>query len=130
MGKLYRSRTDAMLAGVCGGLGRYLGIDSTFVRLFFVFLVLAGGGGILLYILLAILVPRAPEGVEFEDFQPGENANAGLIIGGGLILLGLVFFVDNLNLPWLRWLSVETLWPALLIVAGGALLLRASRGEN
>ena len=130
MGKLYRSRTDAMLAGVCGGLGRYLGIDSTFVRLFFVFLVFAGGGGILLYILLAILVPRVPEGEEFEDFQPGENANAGLIIGGGLIVLGMVFFVDNLNLPWLSWLSVETLWPALLIIAGGALLLRASRGEN
>jgi phage shock protein C len=119
-----------MLAGVCGGLGRYLGIDSTFVRLFFVFLVFAGGGGILLYILLAILVPRVPEGEDFEDFQPGENANAGLIIGGGLIVLGLVFFVDNLNLPWLHWLSVETLWPALLIIAGGALLLRASRGEN
>jgi phage shock protein PspC (stress-responsive transcriptional regulator) len=56
--KLYRSSTDKMLAGVCGGLGQYLGIDSTIVRLIFALLVFFGvGSGIILYIILALIMP-------------------------------------------------------------------------
>lgn len=56
--KLYRSRTDSLLSGVCGGLGQYLGFDSTLVRLFFVLLALAGvGTGLLIYLVMWILVP-------------------------------------------------------------------------
>jgi phage shock protein PspC (stress-responsive transcriptional regulator) len=56
--RLYRSRTDKMLGGVCGGLGEILDIDPTLVRLVFVLLALAGGPGILLYIILWIIIPR------------------------------------------------------------------------
>lgn len=73
--RLYRSRTDRMVGGVCGGLGRYLGIDSTFVRLFFVLLALAGSGtGVLIYLVLWILVPV--EGQE-EGWRPtfGESGS-------------------------------------------------------
>lgn len=56
--KLYRSRMDRKLFGVCGGLGSYFGVDSTLVRLIFVLTVLASHGlGLLAYLLLAILVP-------------------------------------------------------------------------
>jgi phage shock protein PspC (stress-responsive transcriptional regulator) len=56
--KLYRSSTDKMLAGVCGGLGQYLGIDSTIVRLIFALLVFFGvGSGVILYIILALIMP-------------------------------------------------------------------------
>jgi phage shock protein C len=56
--KLYRSRMDRKLFGVCGGLGTYFGVDSTLVRLIVVLTVLASHGlGLLAYILLAILVP-------------------------------------------------------------------------
>lgn len=59
--KLYRSRTDKMIAGVCGGLGRYLGIDPTLVRLLFVLLVLLGvGSGLLIYLILMVVVPLEP----------------------------------------------------------------------
>lgn len=59
--KLYRSNTDKMLAGVCGGLGQYLGIDSTVVRLIFALLVFLGvGSGIILYIILAMIMPLEP----------------------------------------------------------------------
>jgi phage shock protein C len=57
--KLYRSQTDSMLGGVCGGLGEYLGIDSTLIRLAFVLLTLWGGHGLLLYIIMLIVVPPA-----------------------------------------------------------------------
>lgn len=59
--KLYRSNSDKMIAGVCGGLGQYFGIDPTLIRLIFALLVVFGvGSGILLYIILAIVVPLEP----------------------------------------------------------------------
>lgn len=57
--KLYRSRDDRMLAGVCGGVGEYLGIDPTLVRIAFVALALLGGPGIIFYIILALVIPNA-----------------------------------------------------------------------
>ena len=45
------------MAGVCGGLAQYLNIDVTLVRLFFVLLTLAGGSGVLLYIIMCIVMP-------------------------------------------------------------------------
>ncbi len=56
--KLYRSKKDRMLAGVCGGIGEYLNVDPTIVRLLWVAFSLMGGAGILLYIIMAIIVPE------------------------------------------------------------------------
>ena len=55
--RLYRSRSDRMIWGVCGGLAKYLDIDSTLVRIIAVLLLLAGGFGILAYIIMAIVIP-------------------------------------------------------------------------
>ena len=60
--KLYRSRSEKMLAGVCGGLGEFTGIDPTLVRLGFVVLTLLGGQGFLLYLIMCVIVPPEPEG--------------------------------------------------------------------
>ena len=58
--RLYRSSTDRMLAGVCGGLGRYLGLDTTIVRLIFVLLFILGGHGLLVYLILWLIMPIEP----------------------------------------------------------------------
>ena len=58
--RLYRSRKNAMLGGVCAGLGEYFGIDPTIVRLIFVLLFLFGGHGLLIYLILWLVVPRQP----------------------------------------------------------------------
>lgn len=59
MKRLYRSKTDRKLAGVCGGLGEYLGVDSTVVRVVFVILALPGGlPGVLLYLILWLIMPE------------------------------------------------------------------------
>ena len=58
--KLYRSRTDRMIAGVCGGLGEYLSVDPTLIRLNFVFAALLGGPGIIIYIVWLLVVPEEP----------------------------------------------------------------------
>ena len=72
--RIFRSRQDCMIGGVCGGLGKYLNIDSTFVRLFFILLALGNGIGILLYFLLWFIVPL--EG-QTRSENLGENVRQG-----------------------------------------------------
>ena len=55
--RLYRSRSDRMISGVCGGLAEYFDIDPTIVRLIAVLLVFLNGVGILAYLIMAIIVP-------------------------------------------------------------------------
>ncbi len=55
--RLYRSRTEKMIAGVCGGLGEYLGIDPTIVRIVWVLISLMAGVGVLLYLILWVVIP-------------------------------------------------------------------------
>lgn len=55
--RLYRSRDDRMIAGVCGGVAKYFDMDPTIVRIIFVLLIFANGLGILAYIIMAIVVP-------------------------------------------------------------------------
>jgi len=59
--RLYRSRTDRMIGGVCSGLGKYFTIDPTIVRLVFVVTALMGGPGLLAYLILLIVVPEEPQ---------------------------------------------------------------------
>ena len=56
--RLTRSRNNRMIAGVCGGLADYSGIDATIVRILFVVLALAGGPGILIYLALWVILPK------------------------------------------------------------------------
>jgi phage shock protein PspC (stress-responsive transcriptional regulator) len=57
--RLYRIREGSMLAGVCNGIGVYLNIDPTFIRLAFVFLAVVWGTGVLAYIVMALVIPEA-----------------------------------------------------------------------
>ncbi|MDF2844394.1 MAG: DNA-binding transcriptional activator PspC [Herbinix sp.] len=58
--KLYRSTSDKMISGVCGGLANYLNIDATVIRLLWVVLGLTAGFGIIAYIIAAIIIPSQP----------------------------------------------------------------------
>ena len=58
--KLYRSDENKMLAGVCGGIAEYFGVDPTLIRLAWVVFSLLGGCGLLDYMLAAIIIPRNP----------------------------------------------------------------------
>jgi phage shock protein C len=66
--QLRRSRADTMIGGVCGGLAEYSSIDSLLWRVGFVGLTVAGGAGILVYLLLWVLMAPAPLG---PDERPG-----------------------------------------------------------
>ena len=60
--KLYRSRIDRMIGGVCGGLGKYLGLDGTILRLIAVVLMVLTGviPGVIAYLILMLIVPLEP----------------------------------------------------------------------
>lgn len=58
--KLYKSRTDRKITGVCGGLAKYLNMDPTIVRLIAAVLILAWGAGLLFYIVAALVIPDEP----------------------------------------------------------------------
>ena len=59
--KLYRSKIDKKLAGVCAGLAEYLNMDATIIRLIWVLLVLFAGCGALAYIICALVIPEKPD---------------------------------------------------------------------
>jgi phage shock protein C len=59
--RLYRARKERMIAGVCGGLAQYLGVDPSLVRLVFLLLGLTVGGGFLAYLVCWSVIPEEPE---------------------------------------------------------------------
>lgn len=62
MKKLYKSRTDKKIAGVCGGIAEYFQVDPTIIRLAWVIFSLMGGSGILCYFIAMLIMPEKPEG--------------------------------------------------------------------
>lgn len=67
--KLYRSKSDKKIAGVCGGIGKHFDIDPTIVRIAFIIFTLAGGAGGLLYLILALVIPS-------EDKRSNEKSSS------------------------------------------------------
>ena len=65
--KLYKSATDKKLCGVCGGIAEFFGIDSTIVRLVLVLAVLFAGVGCLAYFIAALVMPKKPEIMQFQN---------------------------------------------------------------
>ena len=58
--KLYKSNTNKVIDGVCGGIGEYFNIDPTLMRLAWVVFCALGGSGLLAYIIMALIIPRQP----------------------------------------------------------------------
>ena len=152
--KLYRSRSDSMLGGVCGGLGDYFDIDSNLIRLIFVLLGVANGVGVLIYLAMWLIVPqegRSTKASNQETLRQGadeiaerartvgnearsiagrSNVRAGAIIGTILIILGGIFLLRNFGVFWAPWLRFDVLWPLLLVIGGVMLLWRRNKGDR
>jgi phage shock protein C len=71
--KLYRSQDDRMIGGVCGGLGKYLHLDTTLVRLVFILLFFLGLHGLLVYLIMWVIVPAEPQLVVDQSPPVREN---------------------------------------------------------
>lgn len=147
--RFYRSDTNNVFAGVCGGIAEYFTIDPILVRLLFVILVFAGGSGVLIYLILWIAAPVKPkqqpglnnpseqgstehsgepqqkdfsstDQSQIADLEKKQNKiRRGWIGGLVLITLGLLFLIDE----FIPCLGFGDLWPFLLVVIGVGLLI-------
>lgn len=132
--RLYLSRNDKKLAGVCGGIAEYFEVDSTLVRLIWVLFTVAGGAGLIVYIIAAIVMTEEPvsninqannnhsaqvqigEGDDKEVSKEEHGDRNRFLFGAILIVIGSLYFVKSF-LPW-HWFSYRFLWPFLLIIIG------------
>ena len=138
-----------MLLGVAGGMARYLDVDPSIVRIIWVLLVLAGGAGVLLYIVAAIVMPEEPPGWAPAAAPPGagtpgsasgpsasgaswryqagrerrDRGGAAVIFGIALIALGAWFLLRRL----IPQIDSDVVWPVVLVILGGALVIGAMR---
>lgn len=71
--RLYKSRTNVMLDGVCAGVARYLGLDVTIVRLVWVLANFMGFSGVLVYIVCAVIIPREPDHSDYVDYTENNH---------------------------------------------------------
>ncbi|MCX6287623.1 MAG: PspC domain-containing protein [Bacteroidetes bacterium] len=169
--RLYRSLTDRKIAGVAGGLAEYFDTDPLLLRLAFVVLALAVGGGVLIYFILWIVTPEKPinygqftsqpasgtnpgsespgtsdpfksqdpfnkqdpfktadppKSTNVDPFKETEKTKGSLIGGLVLITLGSLFLVNQL----VPNIDFGDLWPILLVVIGGGLLINAFTGRK
>jgi len=128
--RLYRSREDYWIAGVCGGLGTYFEIDSNLIRLAFVLLVAWNGLGVLLYLVTVLIVPEDP--VREIAPVPGppppprtqDESRRTRMIGWLLLLGGTYLLLHNLRL--FTPIVQDQVFPVILILGGLVLLLLRS----
>lgn len=156
--RLYKSRTERMIDGVCGGVAEYLGIDPVLVRIAFVLLVFAGGIGVVVYLIGMILMPAGPvpatppatATAPAEGSAPGSQVEGGTpanpagivagsgntststarIIGIGFVVLGGLLLLGNLGISFCdHWWGLS--WGAIgpiLVIAAGVALILRSPG--
>lgn len=134
---LTRSR-NSMIGGVAAGAAEWLNADPALIRIAWALLVpITGGAALLVYVVAWVVLPEAsaapagdaPPGVDGDAVSPAsaprpiDQGRTQLLLGGGLVLVGLWFLVRE-YLPDIDWSFV---WPLLLVAAGIAILVTATR---
>jgi phage shock protein PspC (stress-responsive transcriptional regulator) len=120
--RLYRTRDDRVIGGVCGGIARYFNIDPVLVRVGAVALAVLGGAGVLAYLAAVLLIPK-----EGEGGQPPEAPNRGLVVTGAVLLVVAVCVV----LPFQGgWGPGWGLVPLGLVALAGLLVWRVASGQR
>ncbi|MCR4435667.1 MAG: PspC domain-containing protein [Clostridiales bacterium] len=150
--KLYRSRANKVIAGVCGGMGEYFSIDPIIIRIAWVIISLAmAGTGIIIYIAAAIIMPERQGGFnpDFkQDFKQDREDNpeddfgsvvndfkepaAGIdpekskvVIGVALIIFGVMFFAKQ----FFHWIDMKYFLPVVLIAIGLVIIFKGGRNR-
>lgn len=143
--RIHRSRTDRVLAGVASGLARHFRTDPVLIRVLFVALAFAGGGGVLAYIIMWAIIPEEPvaygerqtENDASNAFTNAEeyseplvstpaNQKGSVIAGIILIALGMLFLADE----FLPSLDFGKYWPLLLVALGISLLVTSRKNKT
>lgn len=150
-GRLTRSRTDRIIAGVAGGIAKYFQIDSTIVRIIFILLAFAGIG-VVLYIILIFVMPNEEVvssdpaetiknnvknlGKEMREqaqkmqgnwsVQSPQPHHSRIWLGIIILIVGVLLLLQNF--AFLTFLSLGKLWPIILVAIGITILARRPNG--
>jgi phage shock protein C len=119
--RLYRSRVNRTIAGVCGGLGEYFAVDPVFIRIAAVLLIFADGIGLLGYLIAWLVIPKRPLETAAETQSVDYASWNKYIPGAVLIIVGLIVIAHQHY--W--WWHLERFWPLLFIAFGLLLIFRA-----
>ncbi len=138
MNRLYKSSTDKVVDGVCGGIGEYFDLDPVIIRLLWVVLVIFGGTGILAYIIAMIIIPKHTDEIPEENVSEkvGKHSHYSpqfwgmlLVAAGLLLLIGITGPLGGL-FAGVALLMGSVLWPLLVIGLGLYLFFnRSSESE-
>jgi phage shock protein C len=144
MKRLYKSRKNCVIDGVCGGIGEYLDVDPVLIRIVAVIFLFVGGSALIAYIIGMIIIPKAPiEAGETEqtsavratpvtERSEGFGKAGGLIFGIILIALGFHFLMRNIpffnQYYWQFWnLGWHFFWPSVLVLVGLLVIFKGTR---
>jgi len=156
--RLYRSRKDRKIAGVCGGIAEYLDIDPTVIRIIYVLLTVFTGFilGIIAYLLIWLIIPNEPEKLppsvlsddEIKEMQKtkeddtSQKDTTGKALSIAIIVLGIIFVINGIlrfialiidgwwatGLHW--YISFGLFSPIISIVLGVVLILIGLNNEK
>ena len=154
--RIYRSRKNCWIVGICGGIAEYFDIDPILVRIIAVCTISLNGLGLIAYIIAWILIPQNPEPLAKEEISEKKGGlgkmkekaeKVAQEIGegirgssertegkrrsrwiGGLILifLGLLFLARN----FFHWFDLGKLWPLILVIIGLAVMAGSLGGKK
>lgn len=158
MKRLYKSRKNKVIDGVCGGIAEYFDVDPVLVRILFVLFFFVGGSAIIAYIVGMIIIPVRPAGEETVDNKPvaadqartepeqasvtpaktGSVSGGSLVVGIVLILIGALFLMKNFNFPFFHWdfwwwferNFFRFLIPGILVVVGLVLIFKSKEQKS
>jgi len=134
--RLYKSRRNRMIDGICGGIAEYFDFDPTVVRILWVLVTLLGGSGFFLYIAAMIIMPVNPDDIGVQSASsPVYKKEGDKRRFWGIILVLIGAFVLMLNLGWIAdfswWsLSRTVVFPVLLVLLGAVLIYTHTRRQQ
>ena len=151
MKRLYKSRKNKVVDGVCGGIAEYFDVDPVLVRIIFVLFLFFGGSALIAYIVGMIIMPRAPYELtpdtetkagkqeKLSESPPAKPARASVSPGAGSLVIGIIlivfggfFLLDNLDFTllhriswWFHFHFWEFFIPGILILVGLILIIKS-----
>ncbi|MCK5221015.1 MAG: PspC domain-containing protein, partial [Candidatus Aminicenantes bacterium] len=135
--KLYKSRENKVIDGVCGGIAEYFDADPVLIRIIFVLFFFFGGSAILAYIIGIVIMPVRPseqkvksKSIEDDPSPTPSNKNT-LLIGFIFIIIGIFFLMGNIPFfniyyYWIKKHFWDILLPSILILIGISIVIKSS----
>jgi phage shock protein PspC (stress-responsive transcriptional regulator) len=122
--RLLRSRSNRVIGGVCGGLGRYFNVDPILFRIAAIALALIGGAGVLLYLAALVLIPSEPADAAAQPPAEGRSRALTIVVAVLVLLVAWPFLLGG------GFIAAGVLFPLAFLVAAGVLVWWIVSGEG